>query len=58
MAWLVRPGTKGHFPEALHLALVEQAHRLLPPGARVVLLGDGECDGATLQATLHAYGWS
>jgi len=24
VAWLVRQGKKGHFPEALHIALVEQ----------------------------------
>lgn len=58
VAWLVRSGKKGHFPEALHVALLEQARPLIPPGARVVVLGDGEFDGTTLQATLHAYGWS
>jgi hypothetical protein len=58
LAWLVRQGKKGHFPEDLHIALVKQAATLLPPGAQVVVLGDGEFDGTTLQHTMQAYGWS
>jgi hypothetical protein len=58
VAWLVRKGKKGHFPAALHIALVEQVEALLPAGAQVVLLGDGECDGTDLQHTLEEAGWS
>jgi hypothetical protein len=58
LAWLVRPGKKGHFPEDLHIALVQQVHTLLPPGAQVVFLGDGEFDGTMLQHTLQEEGWS
>jgi len=58
LAWLVRHGKKGHFPEALHIALVEQVQELLPEGAQVVLLGDGEFDGTTLQHTMQNAGWS
>jgi hypothetical protein len=58
LAWLVRPGKKGHFPEDLHIALVQQVHTLIPPGAQVVLLGDGEFDGTTLQHTMQNYCWS
>jgi hypothetical protein len=58
LAWQVRQGKKGHFPEALHIALVEQVHKLIPAGASVVLLGDGECDGTDLQHTLATVGWS
>jgi hypothetical protein len=58
VAWLVRHGKKGHFPEALHLALVEQVQALIPAGASVVLLGDGEFDGIDLQHTLEDAGWS
>jgi hypothetical protein len=42
LAWRVRHAPKGHFPEELHIALVTLISELLPPGAQVVLLGDGE----------------
>jgi hypothetical protein len=58
LAWQVRKGKKGHFPETLHLALVEQVQERIPLGAAVVLLGDGEFDGTGLQQTLAAAGWS
>ena len=58
LAWLVRPGKKGHFPEAWHIALVAQVEELLPEGAQVVLLGDGEFDGTDLQRTFEEAGWS
>src|SRR5712691_10424771 len=32
LAWLVRQGKKGHFPEDLHIALVKQVHKLIPLG--------------------------
>jgi hypothetical protein len=31
---------------------------VIPAGAKVVFLGDGEFDGTALQATLNAAGWS
>jgi len=58
LAWRVRQGPKGHFPEELHIALVELMHACLPEGTQVVLLGDGEFDGTALQATLNEAGWS
>jgi hypothetical protein len=58
LGWQVRKGAKGHFPEDLHLALVAQVYKLIPPGASVVVLGDGEFDGTRLQHTMQAYGWS
>jgi hypothetical protein len=58
VAWLVRQGKKGHFPEDWHIALVKQVEELLPVGAQVVLLGDGEFDGTALQHTLEEAGWS
>ena len=48
----------GHGPEALHSALVKLMSALLPEGAKVVFLGDGECDGTALQGTLNEVGWS
>ena len=58
LAWRVRQAPKGHFPADLHIALVELISGLIPAGARVVLLGDGECDGTRLQQTLQQAGWS
>ena len=57
LAWRVRQGPKGHFPEELHIALVKLIRACLPEGSHVVLLGDGEFDGTTLQATLNEAGW-
>ena len=56
LAWLVRHGKKGHFPEDLHIALVEQVQEVIPLGASVVLLGHGEFDGTDLQHTLEEAG--
>ena len=53
LAWRVRQGPKGHFPEELHIALVALMRACLPKGTQVVLLGDGEFDGTTLQETLN-----
>jgi Transposase DDE domain len=58
VAWLVRHGTKGPCPAARHIALVAQVQALIPAGASVVRLGDGECDGMDLQDTLEDAGWS
>ena len=58
LAWRVRHAPKGHFPEELHIALVELISGLIPAGAQVVLLGDGEFDGTRLQQTLQQAGWS
>jgi len=58
LAWRVRQGPKGHFPEDLHIALVELVHTCLPEETPVVFLGDGEFDGTTLQQTLNEAGWS
>ena len=58
LVWQVRRGKKGHFPEAMHVALVEQLYDLIPTGTQVVLLGDGEFDGIHLQQTVQEYHWS
>jgi len=57
LAWVVVRGTKGHFPQASHCALVAQLQPLIPVGATVIFVGDGEFDGTDLQATIHGYGW-
>src|ERR1700758_3547161 len=45
LAWRVRQAPKGHFPEDLHIAMVELMREVIPEGAKVVFLGDGEFDG-------------
>jgi hypothetical protein len=55
LAWQGRQGKKGHCPEDLPIALVKQVHTRIPLGASVVVLGDGEVDGTTLQQTLQDY---
>ncbi len=58
LAWVVVKGKKGHFPQATHCALLERLAPLVPPGAEVTLLGDGEFDGTELQAALRTRHWS
>jgi Transposase DDE domain len=58
LAWRVRQTPKGHFPEDLHIAVVELMREMIPAGATVVFLGDGEFDGTALQARLHEAGWA
>jgi len=58
LAWRVRQAPKGHFPEDLHIALVELVRELIPAGTKVVFLGDGEFDGIKLQETMHEAGWA
>jgi len=57
LAWIVVEGKKGHFPEALHVELLERVHENVPQGCSAIFLGDGEFDGIVLQATLESYGW-
>lgn len=46
LCWLVRTGGKGHFPEDMHMELFEQLLSMMPNGKKLVILGDGEFDGA------------
>ena len=57
LAWRVRQCSKGHAPEALHIALADLVSDLIPEGAKVVFLGDGEFDGTELQETMNELGW-
>lgn len=57
LLWLVRSGSKGHFPAQMHIALLTQLQRLLPKQASVILLGDGEFDSIELQTFLTDAGW-
>ena len=57
LCWLVVRGAKGHFPEQTHRELLAQLKALMPAGATVNFLGDGEFDGTELQSELRAYDW-
>jgi hypothetical protein len=50
----VRQGAKGHFPEALPIALIALMAGVIPEGTQVVFLGDG----SKLQGTVEDAGWS
>jgi hypothetical protein len=53
IAWTVAKRRKGHFPERIHIELMNKVRELIPEGARVVLLGDGGFDGVDLQALVN-----
>jgi hypothetical protein len=57
IAWLSRTGPKGHFPESMHVELVNKMLCVVPAGCRTVLLGDGEFDGSKLREVCKANGW-
>jgi hypothetical protein len=57
VGWLVVNGKKGHFPETCHVELVQRVRDLLPAGADVVVVGDGELDGTALLATVANAQW-
>ncbi len=58
LAWVVVQGKKGHFPETVHLEVLAQVQAIVPAGAHVVMVGDGEFDGIALQAAVEQYGWN
>ena len=57
IAWIVIKGSKGHFSEETHVQLVERVHKIVPKGAKVVCVGDGEFDGTMFQTIIDSYGW-
>ena len=57
LVWVVVKGKKGHFPQQTHCALLAQLQELIPEGAAVTVLGDGEFDGTELQAALRTLKW-
>ncbi len=58
LAWRVRQAPKGHVPAALPIAMVALMREVIPAGAPVVVLGDGEGDGTARQATRQEAGWA
>jgi hypothetical protein len=57
LAGRVRHGPKGQFPADLPIALGDLVRACLPAGTSVVCLGDGACEGTTLQQTRTEAGW-
>src|SRR5918997_2366951 len=45
LCWVVVKGKKGHFPQQTHCDLLAQIQDLIPAGADVKVLGDGEFYG-------------
>lgn len=50
LTWLVYKGKKGHTTVARHIAALQKVLPLIPTGAKVVLLGDGEYDNTEMLA--------
>ena len=61
ICWLVRKAPKGHFPQHMHVALIQQLAELfqgmVPDKCRIILLGDGEFDGNDVQQSCKEFGW-
>ena len=51
-------GGKGHFPQTLHVELIQKVSQLIPAGSDVVCLGDGEFDGTDWLAELERLNWT
>jgi len=58
VAWIVKKGEKGHFPEGMHLDLLQMIAPICPAGCNMVLLGDGEFDGQTLLQWCCDHHWT
>ena len=57
VAWITQKGKKGHFPESLHLELLQRVRAIIPQTAEVIFLGDGEFDGMDLSKQVEEYRW-
>lgn len=58
IVWFTKEGKKGHFSEDVHMKLITIAQNLITDlKCRVVLLGDGEFDGAKLRKQCEMLGW-
>ena len=68
ICWVVRKAPKGHFPEQMHLDVLEMAKQLFnsvgssigltSKDCEITLLGDGEFDGNQLQQACLDAGWN
>jgi hypothetical protein len=50
-------GEKGHFSQEKQIGLLSAVEALLPEGADVVFLGNGEFDGVQVQQKPDEFGW-
>jgi hypothetical protein len=57
LGWIVFEGKKGHSSEARHLELLRQVQPLIPDGATVIVLSDGEFDGVNWLNQIDTWGW-
>jgi hypothetical protein len=57
LGWVVFTGKKGHSSETRHLEVLRQIHGLIPDGATVIVLGDGEFDGVDWLDQIATWGW-
>lgn len=57
IAWIIVKGSKGHFPEKMHVQLVASVSQIVPEDADVIFVGDGGFDGVRLQGAIESYGW-
>lgn len=57
LMWVTRKGKKGHFPENIHVELIQAVHSIIPQGHEVICLGDGEFDGVNWLETIQNFGW-
>jgi len=55
--WTIYKGRKGHSSIDTQLALLKNAYTLVPDDVSVVLLGDGEFDGATVVDWMKKVNW-
>jgi len=57
LVWTWVQGHRGHSSSLKQLALLAYVHRLLPPKAAVVLVGDNEFGAVEVQKQLQKWGW-
>jgi hypothetical protein len=57
LVWTWVKGKRGHSSGLKQLALLAYVHRLLPPQAAVVLVGDNEFGAVEVQKQLAKWGW-
>lgn len=57
LLWVTRNSKKGHFPQTMHIELIQAVKAIIPELTEVVCLGDGEFDGTEWLQTIAEFGW-